>query len=130
MTMGWAGRGDFWGAEAVAEEAGVRPNPRYSRVNDKTEGALMAKAQNPATADADADASAYVRGGMQINEQATTFKLFMDLAKWGSLAVACLLLFLTLWFHPGGSLMAALIGTVVLGVVGFFALKPKADAGH
>ncbi len=90
----------------------------------------MAKAQNPATAEADADASAYVRGGMQINEQAATFKLFMDLAKWGSLAVACLLLFLTLWFHPGGNLMAALVGTVVLGVVGFVALKPKADAGH
>ena len=90
----------------------------------------MADAHNPATAEADADASAYVRGGMQINEQAATFKLFMDLAKWGSLAVACLLLFLTLWFHPGGNLMAALIGAVVLGVVGFVALKPKADAGH
>ncbi|MFN6981628.1 MAG: aa3-type cytochrome c oxidase subunit IV [Brevundimonas sp.] len=90
----------------------------------------MADAHNPATAEADADATAYVRGGMQINEQAATFKLFMDLAKWGSLAVACLLLFLTLWFHPGGNLMAALVGTVVLGVVGFVALKPKADAGH
>jgi hypothetical protein len=44
--------------------------------------------------------------------------------------VACLLLFLTLWFHPGGNLMAALVGAVVLGGVGFFALKPKADAGH
>ncbi|KDP95132.1 cytochrome C oxidase subunit IV [Brevundimonas sp. EAKA] len=90
----------------------------------------MADAHNPATAEADADATAYVRGGMQINEQAATFKLFMDLAKWGSLAVACLLLFLTLWFHPGGNLMAALAGAVVLGGVGFFALKPKADAGH
>lgn len=90
----------------------------------------MADAHNPATAEADADATAYVRGGMQINEQAATFKLFMDLAKWGSLAVACLLLFLTLWFHPGGNLMAALAGAVVLGGVGFFALKAKADAGH
>lgn len=90
----------------------------------------MAKAKNPATAQADADASAYVRGDMQINEQVSTFHLFMGLTKWGALAVACVLVFLTLWFHPGGNLMAALVGAVVLGGVGFFALKPKADAGH
>ena len=90
----------------------------------------MADAHNPATAEADADATAYVRGGMQINEQAATFKLFMDLAKWGSLAVACLLLFLTLWFHPGGSFGAAFIGAAVLAVAGFFALKSKPGAAH
>jgi len=90
----------------------------------------MAKAQNPATAQADADASAYVRGGMPIQEQTATFRLFMLLAKWGSLHVACVLLFLTLWFHPGGNLVAALIGAGALAVVGFFALRPKADAGH
>ena len=39
----------------------------------------MADAHNPATAEADADATAYVRGGMQINEQAATFKLFIPL---------------------------------------------------
>ncbi len=67
----------------------------------------------------------YVRGEMQITEQASTFKLFIDLAKWGSLAVACLLLFLTLWFHPGGSLVVAAGATVVLAAVGVFALKAK-----
>jgi len=85
----------------------------------------MADAQNPATAQADADARAYVRGEMQINEQASTFKLFIDLAKWGSLAVACLLVFLTLWFHPGGSFVVAAGATVVLAAVGVFALKAK-----
>jgi hypothetical protein len=67
----------------------------------------------------------YVRGEMQITEQASTFKLFIDLAKWGSLAVACLLVFLTLWFHPGGSFVVAAGATVVLGAVGVFALKTK-----
>ena len=39
-----------------------------------------------------------------------------------------LLLFLTLWFHPGGSFMAGLIGAVVLSVAGWFALKSKPKA--
>ncbi|MDQ1152916.1 aa3-type cytochrome c oxidase subunit IV [Brevundimonas sp. SORGH_AS_0993] len=47
------------------------------------------------------EANAYVRGDMAIKEQISTFRLFLNLAKWGSLAVACLVLMLTLWFHPG-----------------------------
>ncbi|OGN49994.1 MAG: cytochrome C oxidase subunit IV [Caulobacterales bacterium RIFOXYB1_FULL_67_16] len=90
----------------------------------------MAKAENPATAQADADASAYVRGEMPIQEQAATFQLFMGLTKWGSLAVACLLVFLTLWFHPGGTLVAGILGAGVLAVVGGFALKSKGGDGH
>ncbi|EHN77824.1 hypothetical protein SMCF_2649 [Streptomyces coelicoflavus ZG0656] len=52
----------------------------------------MAKAKNPATAQADADASAYVRGDMQINEQVSTFHLFMGLtngAPWLWPACSC-----------------------------------------
>lgn len=90
----------------------------------------MAKAKNPATAQADADASAYVRGQMPIQEQTATFRLFMSLAKWGSLQVACVLLFLTLWFHPGGNLAAAVIGAGALAVAGYLVLKPKGDDGH
>lgn len=88
----------------------------------------MAEPHNPATAEADADAKAYVHGEMAINEQASTFDLFMAMTKWGSLGVAVLVLFLTLWFHPGGSFMAGLIGAVVLSVVGWFALKSKPKA--
>lgn len=88
----------------------------------------MAEPHNPATAEADADAKAYVHGEMAINEQASTFDLFMAMTKWGSLGVAVLVLFLTLWFHPGGSFMAGLIGAVVLSVVGWFALKAKPKA--
>lgn len=90
----------------------------------------MADLHNPATASADADANAYVRGEMQINEQTSTFHFFIDMAKWSSLAIACLVLFLTLWFHPGGSFFVAGLGTVVLAVVGFIALKAKPSASH
>jgi multisubunit Na+/H+ antiporter MnhB subunit len=88
----------------------------------------MAEPHNPATAEADADARAYVHGEMAINEQASTFSLFMGMTKWGSLAVAVLLVFLVLWFHPGGSFIAGLIGAVVLSVVGWFALKSRPAA--
>ncbi|WP_374388561.1 aa3-type cytochrome c oxidase subunit IV [Brevundimonas sp.] len=88
----------------------------------------MAEPHNPATAEADADAQAYVHGEMAINEQASTFDLFIFMTKWGSLGVAVLLVLLTLWFHPGGSFIAGLIGAVVLSVVGWFALKSKPKA--
>lgn len=77
-----------------------------------------------------ADANAYVRGDMAIKEQISTFRLFIGLAKWGSLFTACLILMLTLWFHPGGSFFAALLGTVALAVVGFFALRSKPGSAH
>jgi hypothetical protein len=44
--------------------------------------------------------------------------------------VACVLVFLTLWFHPGGTFVAGFIGAAALAVVGFWALKPKGGAGH
>jgi Na+/melibiose symporter-like transporter len=68
----------------------------------------------------------YDRGSQEISEQESTFSAFMGMSKWGSLIIAVLLVFLTLWFQPGGSLMTALITAVVLSVGGFFMLKsPK-----
>lgn len=65
----------------------------------------------------------YVRGSQEIAEQVSTFGAFVGLAKWGSLVIAAALLFLTLWFQPGGSFIAGAISAVVLLAVGFFALK-------
>lgn len=76
-----------------------------------------------ATDAATADAEAYQRGTMTINEQSATWALFMKLAKWGSLAVAASILFLVMWFHPSGAFFPALIGGVGLFVAGFFYLK-------
>ena len=82
----------------------------------------MADHHSP-TEHADHDADAYVHGTMTIEEQSATYSLFMNLAKWGSLAIASLLLFLTLWFMPAGSFSTGLIGAVVLFVAGFLFLK-------
>ena len=65
----------------------------------------------------------YVRGSQHIEEQASTFSLFMGMAKWGSLLIAALLTFLVLWFQPGGSFFAGLIAAIVLLVAGALYLK-------
>lgn len=85
----------------------------------------MADPHNPATEQADADAIAYQRGSQHINEQAETWALFMGLAKWGSLLIAATLLFLVLWFQPGGSFFGGLIAAVVVLAAGAWFLKSK-----
>ena len=67
----------------------------------------------------------YVRGSQHIEEQAATFSLFINLAKWGSLATAVAIVFLLLWFQPGGSFIAGAIAAFVLLAVGIFALRSK-----
>lgn len=70
----------------------------------------------------------YVRGSQEISEQESTFGAFLGLAKWGSLILAALVLFLTMWFQPGGSFIAAAISAGVLLVAGFFLLKSSPNA--
>jgi hypothetical protein len=67
------------------------------------------------------------RGEMNIHEQRSTYDLFMGMTKWGSLAVAALVLFLVVWFctGPDGGLVTALISALALVVAGFFLLKSK-----
>jgi hypothetical protein len=74
-------------------------------------------------ADPHNSSDAYVRGSQEISEQASTFTAFMGLTKWGSLIIAALLMFLVLWFQPGGSFMTGLIAAVVMSVAGYFFLK-------
>ena len=76
-----------------------------------------------ATDAADADAEAYQKGKMAINEQVATWALVQALFAWGSLAMAAVLLFLVIWFQPGGSFFGGLIAGVVVFVAGFFFLK-------
>ncbi len=65
----------------------------------------------------------YVRGSQEISEQESTFDAFVGLTKWGSLIIAATLMFLTLWFQPGGSFIGGAITAFVLLVAGFFVLK-------
>jgi len=71
---------------------------------------------------------AYVHGSQAIDEQKSTFGLFITLAKWGSLILAALVTLLTLWFQPGGSAMTGFIAAGVMLVVGWFALRSKPSA--
>ena len=82
---------------------------------------------DPHHADAHDD---YVRGSQEISEQESTFDLFMGLAKWGSLLIGVSVLFLVMWFQPGGSFIAGAIAAFVVLVVGVFALRSKKKSQH
>jgi hypothetical protein len=69
----------------------------------------------------------YHRGEMEIGEQAATYNLFMNLTKWGSLALAAILTFIVLWFCTEAGFLGAAMAGVVLFVVGFFVLKKKTE---
>ena len=83
-----------------------------------------------ATDAADHDADAYQRGSMTIEEQASTWKLVQGLFSWGSLSIASMLLFLVLWFRPGGSFFMGLICGVVVFAAGFVFLKSGSKSAH
>lgn len=70
----------------------------------------------------------YQRGSQEISEQVSTYELFQNLTKWGSLLTAAVLLFLTLAFMRGGSILTGLIAGVALFVVGWFFLRSKPSA--
>ena len=72
----------------------------------------------------------YVRGTQHIEEQASTFALFMGMAKWGSLLIAALLTFLVMWFQPAGSFFGGVIAAAVLLVAGWWFLKSGKKAQH
>ena len=87
----------------------------------------MADPHNPATAEADADAKAYLRGSMEINEQVSTFHLFNFLTKWGSLFCVCLVLFVAVLMSTGG-FFGAVGASLAVAVIGFVALKSRKKA--
>ena len=72
----------------------------------------------------------YHPGDMDIQEQAATFEAFGKLVKWGSLAIAALLLMLILWFCVPMGFIAGLFAAIVFTAVGIFFLREKPDAGH
>ena len=74
------------------------------------------------------DSDDYVRGSQEISEQVSTYALFQNLAKWGSLLTACVLLFLTLAFMHGGSIITGIGAAVVMFAMGWFFLRAKPSA--
>ena len=72
--------------------------------------------------------SDYHRGEMDIAEQTSTFSAVMGLTKWGSLATAVAILFITLWFCTDTGFMGSAISALVLLVLGVMALRGKKSA--
>ena len=72
----------------------------------------------------------YTQGDMDITEQLATFSMVGKMIKWGSLAVAALVLTLVLWFCVQAGFFAGVGAGVVLAVVGVFFLREKPAATH
>jgi uncharacterized membrane protein len=75
-------------------------------------------------------ASEYHRGEMDIQEQESTFAMFNGLTKWGSLALAALMVLLVLWFCTPTGFLGAAAASIILTVIGVVVLKENPDAGH
>ena len=72
----------------------------------------------------------YHRGEMDIHEQSATYAAFGNMAKWGSLAIAVLLLTITLWFCTPAGFIGGVVPGIVLLVAGIFFLREKPASAH
>lgn len=76
----------------------------------------------------DKDGGEYHRGDMVIEEQRSTYNVFMSLTKWGSVAAAAVVIWATLSFAVGtGVLTATLITAVLVAASVFFLRKGETD---
>jgi hypothetical protein len=69
--------------------------------------------------------TSYHHGDQDIREQRSTYDFFMGLTKWGSLATAILVLFLTIWFCTPFGIGPAIAAGFVLLVVGIWFLRKR-----
>ena len=73
----------------------------------------------------------YHRGEMDIQEQVSSFHLFINMTKWGSLHIASLLVLLTLWFCTDAGFLGGLAAAIVITILGVLVLREKKGAaGH
>ena len=72
----------------------------------------------------------YQRGEMDIHEQSSTFEAFGKATKWGSLAIATLLLTITVWFCTAAGPLVAFGAGIALAVFGFVFLREKPASAH
>lgn len=80
---------------------------------------------------ADHNSGDYHKGEMDIHMQQSTYELFMNLTKWGSLILTVILTFFILLFAVKGAGFFPAAGvSFAIAVIGFFLLKKPADTGH
>jgi hypothetical protein len=68
-------------------------------------------------------AEPYEHGQMDTHQQELTFHGFIMLAKWGSLYIAAMILFLVLWFATDAGFLGGLVTTVIVVVIGTIVLR-------
>ena len=64
-------------------------------------------------------------GQMDISEQTASFDMFVKFTKWGSLAVAVLVLWATLMFCTSTGFVGAVVAAVILLAAGIYFLREK-----
>lgn len=69
--------------------------------------------------------STFHHGDMDIREQRSTWDFFMGLTKWGSLAVAALVLFLTIAFCTQMGVGAAVVVSIIVLALGAWVLRKR-----
>ena len=74
-------------------------------------------------------ASDFTTGEMDIHQQASTFHHFIKFTKWGSLAIAVIVLTTTIWFCTTGGFMGGAAAGLVVLVAGILLLKEKHHDG-
>jgi len=75
-------------------------------------------------------ASDYTHGHMDVRQQQGSFDIFVKLTKWGSLAVAVVVLAATIWFCTDLGFVAGAVPSLVVLALGIFFLREKpATAG-
>jgi xanthine/uracil/vitamin C permease (AzgA family) len=69
-------------------------------------------------------------GDMPVQAQASTYHGVMDLFKWGALAVAALLVLLTLWFCTPAGFVPGLVVAAILVILGVVFLRGGKSGAH
>jgi len=72
----------------------------------------------------------YVHGEMDIHQHEHSYELFANLAKWGSLHLATVLVFIVILTCTQLGFITALVSAVVVSALGFLMLKKKPNASH
>ena len=73
-------------------------------------------------------ASDYEHGHMDIRQNEASFHVFVLLAKWGSLAVAVIVLFATLWFCTDAGFGGGFVAAAILAILGTLFLRGGGEA--
>ena len=70
------------------------------------------------------------QGQMDIGEQTASFDLFVRFTKWGSLAVAAMVLWATLMFCTSTGFVGSVVAALVVLAIGIAVLRDKAETAR